>query len=419
MKFLIHRESAVHALMHYPDDPSKEYGQGAWNELLTSGTKYSSFRNPKNGKARKESFSAGDIRGIAASFDKVLSWGPVPVDANHATLFGALDAETTKALGHIMRVEVRDRDDGELSLWGFIEWTAEGSRRVQAGEFRGFSIEVVPAGSAIDKDTGEPMGVPIMTGGTVCNNPFWPGLAPLAATESAPLPTDYLANMRLTAAGEVFTLSETRPPEGNRSNTMKHIALKSIISALALSDDTSEADAVAALADVKRLADRTEQAERKLALTEAQRDEAQAQRDEAKAALSAIETDYKALSSERVEALFTRCCSEGRLTPAKRPAYDRIMRLTADQPWTERVEVVEETWAAGAVPELGESGHDSGGDGGLDGEDIDVEEQMVEYAEKLEAASGLSAREAWQQASEKFAAKVGKRWGGVGYQLEE
>ena len=393
-----------HILLMHRELPLDASDGGAWNELITSGTKFSSQRNPHSGAIRKEQFSEADIRGMADTFAQVTSWGPVAVDCNHGTLFGAVSAEDTKALGHISQVEVRDNPGGGLSLWGFIEWTEEGQRRVRAGEFRGFSAEIIPAAVAVDKATGKATGKPLLTGGTCTNSPFWPGLAPLAATEGREADVALASRKCLTDGLDVRSLSETTPPTRQENRPMKTIALPVLCSAIALTDaDPSEAQVLTALGDQRRKAEAHDEAVRqgkiqatKIAALTEERD--------------AMRSDFDAMISERVEALFTRCCTEGRLTPGKRAAFDGLMKLTEASPWADRVSAVEATWDTGRVVEFGERGDSSRE---ADAPKGDIEDRILALAEKYEA-QGDSSRVAFDRAADKLGSELGKTWGGVG-----
>ncbi len=378
---------------------------GAWNEIITSGVKWSSHR-AIGGAARQESFTDDDIRGMAATFAQVLAWGPVAIDCNHATLFGAVSADDTKALGHILRVEVRDRADG-VALWGFVEWTDEGRRRVEAGEFRGFSAEIVPAAQAVDKDTGKAMNAPLLTGGTCTNSPFWPGLAPLAASDLQPLASRNF----LTDGREVRSLSETTPPTRQETTPMKTLALSTLAAALTLpTSDPTEASVMQALADQRRKAEAHDGIAADLGVSEARVAALTEERD-------AMRTDFDTMAAERVEALFTRCCSEGRLTPAKRAAFDGFLALTVAKPWAARVQAVEATWDTRRVVELGERGQ-AGGDPSEGGDRADVEGRILALAEKYEDG-GMDARAAFDKATSKHSSELGQSWGGVGLSRAE
>lgn len=133
--------------------------------------------------SRAVTLSADDLAAFVRNFDatKRAGWWPkgAPVGVNHAALLGAMDAESTKALGFLTDVRV----EGE-TLQGLIDWTDEGRARVRAGEFQGFSIEFLRDGKG--KVAGDATEGPTLIGGTLTNNPFVPGLAAVAASDDQP-----------------------------------------------------------------------------------------------------------------------------------------------------------------------------------------------------------------------------------------
>lgn len=154
-----------------------------WVEITASGV-----HSSRQGD-REVELTAADVESIHRGFQLVKAEGwfsrGAPVGTNHATMSGALDAESTKALGYIVDTRIDLAEDGRTVLLGLIDYTAEGRRRVRAGEFQGFSIEAIPADAAKSKRTGEPLGEWALIGGTLTNHPFVPGMATLAASETA------------------------------------------------------------------------------------------------------------------------------------------------------------------------------------------------------------------------------------------
>ena len=136
---------------------------------------------------RAVELTTADVESMHRGFVLIKSEGwfarGAPVGVNHATLSGALDAESTKALGFIVDTRVDTDAAGRAVLMGLLDYTDEGRARVRAGEFQGFSIEAIPADDARSKRTGEPLGEWALIGGTLTNHPFVPGLSAVAASE--------------------------------------------------------------------------------------------------------------------------------------------------------------------------------------------------------------------------------------------
>lgn len=151
-----------------------------WIELGAAGTHYG-----RQG-SRAVELTDADIDSMHRGFAlvKAEGWFPrgAPIGVNHASMSGALDAESTKALAYVTdtRVEIRD---GRKVLMGLADYTEEGRRRVRAGEFQAISLEAIPATAAKSKRTGELLGEWALIGATLTNHPFVPGLAAVAASE--------------------------------------------------------------------------------------------------------------------------------------------------------------------------------------------------------------------------------------------
>ncbi len=154
--------------------------QPRWIQITASGQHYA-----RQGD-RSVPLSDDDIHSMHRGFQTVKTeqWFSrgAPVTVNHATMSGALDAESTKALAYIIDTRV-EAVDGRAVLMGLADYTDEGRRRIRAGEFQGFSIEAIPPASARSKRTGELLGEWALIGGTLTNHPFVPGLSALAASE--------------------------------------------------------------------------------------------------------------------------------------------------------------------------------------------------------------------------------------------
>ena len=107
-------------LVHLTD----EYGDDnkSWIEIVRSGVHFG-----RNSDRRVE-LKASDIESMARGYlvIKEEGWFPTgaPVGYNHASINGALDAESTKAAGRIIDVEVRANEDSSISLWGLVSWTS-------------------------------------------------------------------------------------------------------------------------------------------------------------------------------------------------------------------------------------------------------------------------------------------------------
>ena len=242
-------------------------------ELARSGSHYGRASD------RRVNLSASDIESMARGYSLIKSEGwfatGAPVGYNHASMSGALDAESTKAAGRIIDVHVRANDDGTMSLMGSVRWTEEAKRRIRAGEFDGFSIEAVPAEGARSKKTGEKLGEWALIGGTLTNEPFVAGMEPVAASE--------------------------------KRNEM---SFKLISETLALGEGAGE---VEILAEIQALRERAEKAD---ALAEAL-DTVTTDRD-------AIKAKFDDLEAKEIERMLDRACADGRIAASERDDYLEI-----------------------------------------------------------------------------------------------
>ena len=242
-------------------------------ELARSGSHYGRASD------RRVNLSASDIESMARGYSLIKSEGwfatGAPVGYNHASMSGALDAESTKAAGRIIDVHVRANDDGTMSLMGSVRWTEEAKRRIRAGEFDGFSIEAVPAEGARSKKTGEKLGEWALIGGTLTNEPFVAGMEPVAASE--------------------------------KRNEM---SFKLISETLALGEGAGE---VEILAEIQALRERAEKAD---ALAEAL-DTVTTDRD-------AIKAKFDDLEAKEIERMLDRACADGRIAASEREDYLEI-----------------------------------------------------------------------------------------------
>ena len=206
-----------------------------WIELGAAGTHYG-----RQG-SRAVELTDADIDSMHRGFALVKSegWFPrgAPIGVNHATMSGALDAESTKALAYVTDTRV-DLRDGRKVLMGLADYTDEGRRRVRAGEFQAISLEAIPASAAKSKRTGELLGEWALIGATLTNHPFVPGLAAVAASEDV-------------------------TPERNMTE---------ITTALGLAEDADEATLLAEIATLCETAGKVEALTEALATVEADRD---------------------------------------------------------------------------------------------------------------------------------------------------
>lgn len=241
-------------------------------ELARSGTHYGRASD------RKVMLSASDIESMARGYGLIKdeNWYSTgaPIGYNHASISGAVDAESTKAAGRILDVYTRANEDGSVSLMGRVKWTEEATRRIRAGEFDGFSIEAVPPSSARSKKSGESLGEWALIGGTLTNEPFVAGMEPVAASEK-----------RSTNMGLINLLSET----------------------LALGESATEAQV---LAEIQALRDRAEKAE---TLSETL-DTVTADRD-------TIKAKFDELEAREIERMLDRACADGRIAASERDDY--------------------------------------------------------------------------------------------------
>ena len=306
-------------------------------ELARSGSHYGRASD------RRVNLSASDIESMARGYSLIKSEGwfatGAPVGYNHASLSGALDAESTKAAGRIIDVHVRANSDGTMSLMGSVRWTEEAKRRIRAGEFDGFSIEAVPAEGARSKKTGEKLGEWALIGGTLTNEPFVAGMEPVAASE--------------------------------KRNEM---SFKLISETLALGEGAGE---VEILAEIQALRERADKAD---ALAEAL-DTVTTDRD-------AIKAKFDDLEAKEIERMLDRACADGRIAASEREDYLEIYthcgEERANRAYFENRISVTEVGKAGTDAERIERGT--------------VSAQCSALAEKLSAEEGLDPAAAFARA---------------------
>ncbi len=259
-----------------------------WVELARSGTHFG------RGSERRVELTADDLRSMVRGYDKIKSEGwfavGAPVGFNHAAILGSRDPESTKAAGRILSVRTQDNSDGSLSLYGLVQWTDEGRKRIRAGEFDGFSIEMIPADVARSKTTGEPLGEAALIGGTLTNEPFVAGMQAVAASEQ-----------KSTARSD-DTMSST---------------LSILRGTVALTEEATEAEVIA---KVQALADQAAKVE---ALTES---------------LETLTADRDALKTERDELagwkqsqMLDQACEDGRIAASERDRYSKIVEALGEE----------------------------------------------------------------------------------------
>ena len=211
-----------------------------WVEMLRTGVHKSRFTGGSSASGHTSAnFDREDLESAVRGFDALSSEGylldgKAPVGYEHDELASALriangeepeTGEVKAAAAWYSAMRVVENEDGGWSLQGLHHWTDAGRKRVRAGAFRSYSIDLAPPGRMQRRD-GTPINEWVPFGGTVTNSPFVRGMEPLAAAESAPdEPQEIPVN-----------IDHLRGP-------------------LALSEDATEADAIAALHDLKKLAD--------------------------------------------------------------------------------------------------------------------------------------------------------------------
>lgn len=321
-----------------------ESGGVAWNELLRSGTRYGLERVEDGDFSwqRKESFSRAEILELVETFDLVLEWFPggVPVDVNHATWRGYVSPAETAAMAWIKSLRATPNDELPLednpelgiSLEGELSFTERGAEAVRSGDFKYFSVEVLPAEYAANKLTGEAIGKPILTGGTLCNDPFWPGLNPLVA------PAKEIDGLPIAASesAQVVRLRYSAARDDGGS-TMKTIALAAILAALALDPEATEGDALAACSArgeeskvVGELVGERDELKRNLSEEKALSERILGERDTARARVTELE-------KEQAESLFAAFCKDGRAVPADKEDFLSVLSMTGGRERVGRV----------------------------------------------------------------------------------
>ena len=309
---------------------------GRWSELVRSGMHF--------GRASERSvqITGDDIQSMANGYERILSEGwfasGAPVGYNHATIEGAVDAESTKAAGRILEVEVRANEDGTMSLWGLVRWTAEATRRIRDGEFDGFSIEAIPRDDARSKKTGEPLGEWALIGGTLTNEPFVPGMSAVAA-------------------------SETKKTTRNNMDLIKLLSRP-----LSMSESATEAQILAA---VQGLVEKAAQIDAlNDSLTTAQQDR------------DTLREEADALRVWKQERMLDQACSDGRISAGERDRYLNAVEKLGE-------EEANYTYFEGRIPttEQGSSGNDAPRN--ADNVPANIDEEVRAEAARLSEDQGM------------------------------
>ena len=324
--------------------PMDEGENGKWVELARSGNFHG------RGSDRRVTLSTNDIKSLAAGYEQILAEGwfsrGAPIGYNHATVSGAVDPESTKAAGRILSVRTEANSEGGLSLWGRVQWTDEAKKRIRAGEFDGFSIEAIPEASARSKLDGEPLGHWALIGGTLTNEPFVPGMAAVAATE-----TDNTRGV---------------PPH-------TEIKMSDILTRLAEATGLPT-EAPELMAEVKRL---QVEADKVTVLTEAL--------DTATSDLDKLRTRNADLEDREKVRVLDEACTAGRISAAERDDYWQIVQTLGE-------EKAHRLFVAGRLP-VDVSGIDAGAPDGA----TTTHDQFINLIDE-KVASGLSESDAWDAA---------------------
>ncbi len=175
-----------------------------WVHLVRAGEHY-----PRSGGAAV-ALTRQDLADAVAGFVAAMGegWWPrgAPLGYNHAAARGALDPDSTAAAGYITALRVTD-DGG--SLEACVDWTADGRRRVRAGDFQALSAEILFGPQS--KRANQPLGPSAaIVGATLTNDPMVPGLRRVAASETV----QESPKMKRTAA--LLGLAETVTPSDDQ-----------------------------------------------------------------------------------------------------------------------------------------------------------------------------------------------------------
>lgn len=194
-----------------PDDGPR------WVEVLRTGVHKSRFAGGKSASGHSEAtFTQADLESAVRGFqiaqaEDFFPMGGAPVGYDHSEFAAALrmvtgqradEGEVFSAAAQYDDMRVEPNADGGYSLMARHNYTEDGRKRVRAGAFRGYSIDIAPPGVMQRRD-GTPINEWVPFGGTLTNTSFVRGMAPVAASEKTPAPTS--ANTGATAMSDLYT----------------------------------------------------------------------------------------------------------------------------------------------------------------------------------------------------------------------
>lgn len=297
------------------------------------------------------------VRGFAAArqADHFVG-GAAPVGYEHAEVGAMRDgkidpADVKRLAATFASVRKRANGDGSYSLMGSFSYTDEGRAKVRSGEFRGFSLVFVPPGMALDAG-GRPIPEYVPIGGTLTNRPFVRTMEPVAASESAPVPV---------------------PTKEIHQMDIKHLR-----GPLALSEDATEAEALAALHALTERAAKADVLADELKNITAERD---------------AEREKVAALAERDKTLTLRqAVADGRISKAQEDRYWRVLAaLGEDEAHALFPAQTVPTAPIVAASEQPKDGEQTNGDDDFD-RTVSLSEQI------LKDNPGMSEAAAWAQA---------------------
>ena len=355
--------TAPHALAQVGADGPR------WVEMLRSGVHKSRFVGGSSASGHDVAeFTRADLESAARGFAAVkaegyLLDGRAPVGYDHAEFSAALrmvtgkepdDGEVFSAAAWVSDVRVEANDAGGFSLMGLHHFTDAGRSRVRAGGFRGYSIDIAPPG-LMQTRAGEPIPEWVPFGGTLTNTPFVQSMAPVAATERAPLP------------------NPTEVPQ---------MDIKLLSGALSLSDTATEGEALAALHALTEKAAKADVLASELAAMTEQRDTAKA--------------EFVALT-ERSEALTVKqAAHEGRIGLAQGPRYLKVLKALGE-------EEAHAIFPAGSIATRPSVAGSAKPDAGGPVTEDSVLAECISLSDKIQTERQISGPDAWVQAQRQIA----------------
>ena len=272
-----------------------------WVEMLRTGVNRSRFVGGSSASGHSEAaFTKADldsaVRGFRAARDEGYLVGDgAPVGYDHSEFAHALrlvtgeepdPGELAAAAAWYSDVKVGANADGGYSLLGLHAFVSAGRDRVRSKALQGYSIDIAPPGSMQRKD-GTPIDEWVPFGGTLTNSPFIRSMAPLAATE--------------------------QPTQHREIDPM----IKLLREALALKDDATDAQAIAALHTLQEQAAKVEVLASELrSMTEAR---------------DAGETQIKALSEHNDTLTVAQAVLDGRIGKADGPRFLKVLKALGEE----------------------------------------------------------------------------------------